>query len=64
MAHKDRSPFERLKTLYDETELQCPQCGHLDEKGEWTAETSGNTIEYSHTCPSCETTQTRTLQQK
>lgn len=64
MAHKDRSPFERLKNLYDETDLKCPDCGYFDEGGEWTAETNGGTIRYSHKCPSCENTQIRTLKKK
>lgn len=61
MTSSDRSAFERLKDHFDQTELECPDCGYFDEEGEWETETDGSTITYRHECPDCGSVQTKTL---
>ncbi|GAA0235814.1 HVO_0649 family zinc finger protein [Haladaptatus pallidirubidus] len=64
MGSEDRSAFERLKSRYDETDLECPKCGFFDEDGEWTVKTDGALVEYRHLCPSCGKVQTHELERK
>lgn len=59
--HDQWSPFEQLRSHYDEADLACPECGYEDTEGEWEATTTGDTVQYRHVCPSCGATQTRTL---
>jgi predicted RNA-binding Zn-ribbon protein involved in translation (DUF1610 family) len=47
------TPFERLRSRFEEQDLVCPKCGYDDADGKWLAETSGNRIQYRHLCPSC-----------
>ncbi|MFB6072041.1 MAG: HVO_0649 family zinc finger protein [Halobacterium sp.] len=61
MPSSNRSPFERLKAHFDENDLECPECGHFDEDGEWQAETDGARVIYRHGCPSCATVHSRTI---
>lgn len=58
--HDHRSPFEQLRSHYEEGDLACPECGYEDTEGEWET-TTGDTVRYRHLCPSCGSTQTRTL---
>ncbi|EJN61134.1 hypothetical protein SAMN04487950_3928 [Halogranum rubrum] len=57
----ERSPFEKLKHHYEETDLECHECGYDDTEGEWQTQTTGDTVEYRHVCPSCGAIQRRTL---
>lgn len=47
------TPLERLQRRYEMTDTKCPECGHVDEDGNWTSESNGRRIVYHHTCPSC-----------
>lgn len=49
------TPFERLRSVFDERDLLCPECGHEDEDGGWRAETNGKHVRYRHVCPRCDT---------
>lgn len=59
-----RSAFEKLKQKFDEDDLKCEECGHLDEEGEWETSMDGSTIRYEHECPSCGATMTRTIERE
>ena len=48
-----RSPFERLREKFDESELECRHCGSRDEEGGWRVTTTGSRVQYQHVCPSC-----------
>jgi len=48
-----KTPFERLRTRYESTEKKCPECGYVDEEGNWTSRTDGSRVVYHHVCPSC-----------
>ena len=48
-----RTALERLLWRYENTVTKCPECGYLDEEGNWTSQTDGREIMYHHTCPSC-----------
>jgi predicted RNA-binding Zn-ribbon protein involved in translation (DUF1610 family) len=61
MASAHRSPFERLRSQYNDVDLVCPKCGYDDIDGEWQAVTTGRTIEYRHICPSCGAIRRRTI---
>lgn len=43
----------RLRRRYETTEKKCPDCGFVDEAGNWTSRTDGRRIVYHHVCPSC-----------
>ena len=43
----------RLRRRYETTEKKCPDCGFVDESGNWTSRTDGRRIVYDHVCPSC-----------
>lgn len=53
--HDHRSPFEQLRSHYEEGDLACPECGYEDTEGEWET-TTGDTVRYRHLCPSCGST--------
>jgi len=55
------SPFERLRSRFEEDDLVCPKCGYDDADGRWLAETGGDRIQYSHLCPSCGYSRRRTF---
>lgn len=46
-------PFERLRRRYETTDKRCPECGHVDETGNWTSRTDGHRVVYHHVCPAC-----------
>ncbi|MFB6301928.1 MAG: HVO_0649 family zinc finger protein [Haloferacaceae archaeon] len=48
-----KTPLERLRRRYETTEKRCPECGYVDDEGNWTSETDGRKIVYRHVCPSC-----------
>ncbi|TYL40130.1 hypothetical protein CV102_00680 [Natronococcus pandeyae] len=56
-----RSPFERLRAKFEESELECPQCGYFDGDGGWRVTTSGSRVQYQFVCPSCDAVETREL---
>lgn len=43
----------RLRRRYETTEKKCPDCGFVDEGGNWTSRTDGSQVVYHHVCPSC-----------
>lgn len=45
--------LERLLHRYETTEKKCPECGYVDDEGNWSSETNGRRIVYHHVCPSC-----------
>lgn len=53
------SPFDRLRTRLQETDLECRQCGY--ECDEWQATTSGGRVQYRLVCPVCGAIETREL---
>jgi len=56
-----RSPFDRLRQHYEETELRCPECGFVDEDGSWNATANHGELQYRHVCPRCEAVDTHVL---
>ena len=46
-------PFEWLQRRYEETEKKCPECGYVDDDGNWKSQTDGQRVVYHHVCPSC-----------
>ncbi|NEU58555.1 HVO_0649 family zinc finger protein [Halorussus sp. MSC15.2] len=56
-----RSPFERLRSRFEETDLVCPKCRYEDADGRWVAETTGDRVQYRHLCPSCGYVRRRTF---
>lgn len=61
-ASPNRSPFETLKAVFDETELKCEECGYFDNEGAWDATTDGSAVHYEHVCPSCGIRNVRTIE--
>lgn len=55
------SPFERLRSRYEDADLRCPKCGYDDADGKWRAETAGDRVRYRHRCPSCGHVRRRTF---
>ncbi|MFC6907028.1 HVO_0649 family zinc finger protein [Halalkalicoccus tibetensis] len=51
-----RSPFERVRDRYENSEKKCPDCGYIGEDGEWKSETDGRVIVYQYRCSSCNAT--------
>ncbi|SEW31578.1 HVO_0649 family zinc finger protein [Natrinema salifodinae] len=49
-----RTPLERIRTRYENTDKKCPECGYVDESGNWESKTDGRTLVYRHVCPSCD----------
>lgn len=49
-----RSIFDRIRDRYENTEKQCPECGHVGHGENWTSETDGRQIVYHYVCPVCE----------
>ena len=49
-----RTPLERMRRRYEETQKKCPACGYVDEAGNWMSRTDGQQVVYRHVCPSCE----------
>jgi len=45
--------LDRIRARYERTEKRCPECGYVDEEGNWESETDGRRIVYRHVCPSC-----------
>ncbi|MXV63567.1 hypothetical protein GS429_16185 [Natronorubrum sp. JWXQ-INN-674] len=56
-----RSPFERLRAKFDESELKCPACGYMDTDGGWRVSTSGSRVQYQFICPTCHAIETREM---
>ena len=56
-----RSPFDRLRQKFDDSELECRQCGYLDDDGGWRVTASGSRVQYQFVCPICEAVETREL---
>lgn len=48
-----RTPLEKVRRRYEGTDKKCPECGYVDEEGNWTSLTDGRRIVYRHACPSC-----------
>lgn len=56
-----RSPFERLRQKFDDSELECRDCGYLDVEGGWRVTTTGSRVQYQFVCPACGAVETREL---
>ncbi|AXR79193.1 HVO_0649 family zinc finger protein [Natrarchaeobaculum sulfurireducens] len=56
-----RSPFDRLRQKFDESELECRQCGYLDDDGGWRVTASRGRVQYQFVCPICEAVETRSI---
>ncbi|MFB6304022.1 MAG: HVO_0649 family zinc finger protein [Haloferacaceae archaeon] len=54
------TPLARLRRRYETTEKKCPECGYVDEGGNWTSRTDGQRIVYTHVCPSCDASREHT----
>ncbi|PCR92303.1 HVO_0649 family zinc finger protein [Natrinema ejinorense] len=59
-----RSPFERLREKFDDSELRCPACGYVDTDGGWRVTASGSRVRYQFVCPTCDAVETRELRLK
>lgn len=59
---RGNTPLARLRRRYETTETKCPECGYVDEEGNWTSRTDGREIVYHHICPSCRADRTHTFQ--
>ena len=51
---RGKTALERLRRRYELTETKCPECGYVDEGGNWTSRTDGRQVVYHHICPSCD----------
>ncbi|MFA9417373.1 HVO_0649 family zinc finger protein [Natrinema sp. HArc-T2] len=47
------TPLEWARQRYEHTDKKCPDCGYVDEEGNWESRTDGRRIVYRHVCPSC-----------
>lgn len=56
-----RSPFDRLRKKFDDSELECRHCGYHDANGSWQASTTGNRVQYQFVCPACDAIETREM---
>ena len=56
-----RSPFERLREKFDESDVTCPSCGYVDTDGGWRVTTTGNRVTYQYICPTCGAVETREM---
>lgn len=56
-----QTPLERIRVRYENTEKKCPECGYVDEDGNWTSETDGQQLMYQHVCPSCDASREHTF---
>lgn len=56
-----RSHFEWLRRRYEDTEKKCPECGYVDEDGNWESRTDGQQVVYHHVCPSCRASREHTF---
>lgn len=61
---KARSPFERLRRKFDESDLRCRECGYLDGEGGWRVTAAGSRVQYQHVCPKCDAIETREVRLK
>jgi hypothetical protein len=46
--------FEGYRFRLEERARRCPDCGHVDARGGWRAETTGARVTYRHVCPACD----------
>ena len=60
-VQRSRSPFERLRQKFENSELRCRECGYVNEDGGWRVTTSGSRVTYQHLCPTCGATDTREM---
>ena len=56
-----RSPFERLKQKFDESDPKCPACGCSDSDAGWRVRTTGSRVTYQYVCPTCDAIETREM---
>lgn len=56
-----RTKLEWIRRRYEGTEKRCPECGYVDEEGNWMSETDGRRIVYRHVCPSCSASREHTF---
>lgn len=56
-----RTPLERVRVRYENTDKKCPECGYVDEEGNWTSQTNGRQLVYRHVCPSCKASREHTF---
>jgi predicted RNA-binding Zn-ribbon protein involved in translation (DUF1610 family) len=54
------TPLDRLRAYYEGTPMRCLSCGAADD-ADWRARTTGGTVRYEYTCPSCGATESRTV---
>lgn len=58
---RGRSPFDRLRRKFEESERRCSACGHVDTEGGWRVTASGSHVRYQFVCPVCDAVETRDL---
>lgn len=59
-----RSPFDKLRQKFNETDLRCDECGYVNPKGSWQAVAAGSHVHYQRVCLSCGVIETRVVQLK
>jgi len=50
-----------MRWRYENTRKRCPECGYVDEEGNWTSHADGQRVVYRHVCPACDASREHTL---
>lgn len=54
-----RSPFDRLRQKFEDTDRRCRECGYVDDDGGWRVTAAGSRVRYQRVCPTCHAVDTR-----
>ncbi|RQG92268.1 HVO_0649 family zinc finger protein [Natrarchaeobius chitinivorans] len=55
------TPFERLRRKFDDSGLECGQCGNRETNGGWRVTTTGSRVHYQFVCPACRAVETKEM---
>jgi hypothetical protein len=54
-TNQGRTPMERLRRRYENSETKCPECGYVDDdEDNWRSHIDSQQVVYHHVCPSCD----------
>ncbi|WP_246998808.1 HVO_0649 family zinc finger protein [Halosolutus gelatinilyticus] len=56
-----RSPFERLRAKFDESNDRCGECGAVCDEGGWRVTAAGSRVRYQFVCPTCHAVEIKEL---